>query len=479
MNLRSISKFLLLNRIKKLFSKLKFRRFYTFTARYTRSHPFLSLLFALFLLFILILLGNILTPKQNQVSKSQTAKPVQIYSIGKAPTILVNAKIEKSGVIKITAQTAGVVQDINVNEGDSVSAGTQIANLSTNYQGGNVPALQTQLAQDQLQNAISTYPEQQAIIQKQKDIASKTDENATDLRNIQNQSIAETQSLLDLNNQILQTLQNNLTNDPNNLSDKELVAQYQNSVNSLNESLRNLNYQSSNSNPPAQLADIQRDLTLQQLDIQQKSLDLAKEMDQVQVNIAAANEAMMYPATPISGTVEKIYVRVGQALTPGAIIAEISGDTQTVTAVASVAQNIANRITNVEPSTLIFNNTTYKEMPLFITDESTDNQLFDLTYQVPDQLQRSVSDGQYIQISLPVGSPSTSSSDPFVPIDAIFQTQSTSYLFIDVNGRAKAQEVTLGQVFGKYTEVLQGLKDGDQVILDRNIIAGDKVVPLH
>src|SRR5581483_362120 len=188
MNLRSISKFLLLNRIKKLFSKLKFRRFYTCTARYTRSHPFFSLLFALFLLFILILLGNILTPKQNQVSKSQTEKPVQIYSIGKAPTNLVNAKIEKSGVIKITAQTAGVVQDINVNEGDSVSAGTQIANLSTNYQGGNVPALQTQLAQDQLQNAISTYPEQQAIIQKQKDIASKTDENATDLRNIQNQS---------------------------------------------------------------------------------------------------------------------------------------------------------------------------------------------------------------------------------------------------------------------------------------------------
>ncbi len=460
-----------------LIKKKSFKRFYAKQVIRIRKHPLLSFCLVLFLLFLLILVGNILSFKKTQVVASNKPQQVQVYSIGKAPTLTVNAKIDKSGVIKITSQTSGVVQEINVNEGDEVGQGTQIVSLSTNDQGGNVPALQAQLAQDQLQNTNETYSEQSDIIQKQRDIANNQDENASDLRNIQNQSIADTQSLLNLNNQILQTLQQNLANDPTNLQDQELVAQYQNSVNGLNSTIQNTQYQASNTNPPAVLADEQRDLTLKQLDVQQKSLDLSREMNQVQLSIAQVNEAMMFPSTPIAGTVDKIYVRVGQAVTPGTVIAQVTGDTQAITAVASIPQNIANRITAVENSQLHIGNSIFEEVPLYVSGEATDNNLYTVTYQVPSQYANQVSDGGYIQIAIPVGTGNTSASDPFVPIDAIFQTQTDSYLFIVDHKVAKAEKVQLGQVFGDYTEILSGLKNGDQVILDRNIIAGTKVSP--
>ena len=38
-----------------------------------------------------------------------------------------------------------------------------------------------------------------------------------------------------------------------------------------------------------------------------------------------------------------------------------------------------------------------------------------------------------------------------------------------------SQEVVLGEVVGSYVEVIEGLNEGDQVILNRNIIAGDSV----
>jgi hypothetical protein len=43
------------------------------------------------------------------------------------------------------------------------------------------------------------------------------------------------------------------------------------------------------------------------------------------------------------------------------------------------------------------------------------------------------------------------------------------------NNKALARKVTLGDVYGEYVEVTQGLYDNDIVILDRNVVAGDSV----
>lgn len=101
--------------------------------------------------------------RKPHVTKDQPlqAKQVQIYSIGKAPTIMVAGKIEMPGI----------VQSINVQAGQEVGKGATVVSLSSNYQGGNAPDIQTQLAQSQLRNVQNTFTTQKEAIQKKRDAA--------------------------------------------------------------------------------------------------------------------------------------------------------------------------------------------------------------------------------------------------------------------------------------------------------------------
>jgi hypothetical protein len=64
---------------------------------------------------------------------------------------------------------------------------------------------------------------------------------------------------------------------------------------------------------------------------------------------------------------------------------------------------------------------------------------------------------------------------PFIPLDAVFQTQDQSYVFVIQGGKAVSKSITTGQVVGGQVEVTSGLENKDQVILDRNVVAGDTV----
>ena len=69
----------------------------------------------------------------------------------------VTGEIEKSGVVTVVALTPGIVSKINFREGASVSKGTVLMNLATNYQGGNASRAQRQIAGVQYQNILDTY----------------------------------------------------------------------------------------------------------------------------------------------------------------------------------------------------------------------------------------------------------------------------------------------------------------------------------
>ena len=75
---------------------------------------------------------------------------------------------------------------------------------------------------------------------------------------------------------------------------------------------------------------------------------------------------------------------------------------------------------------------------------------------------------------MPVGGVQTSST-PFIPIDSVFQAQDQSVVHVADKGVVKSKTVQLGQVMGQFVEIIQGLSNGDQVILNRNVIDGDKV----
>src|SRR3989344_5071833 len=122
------------------------RKIYTGkTLRFIQKNPYRALATTLFLFLILMVLGNLFfAPKPISQDKTFPAKVAHIYKVGSAPQITYQGKIEKTGVIKIVAQTAGIVQSINAYEGQEVAKGTNILSLSTNYSGGNVLSIARQ-----------------------------------------------------------------------------------------------------------------------------------------------------------------------------------------------------------------------------------------------------------------------------------------------------------------------------------------------
>ncbi len=452
-----------------------------------KHNPVKSFLVLLALLLLFIVTGSIVRKPKTELKSITQPKMVATYTIGSVPKVSVQAQIKKSGVVTVSAQTAGIVQHIYPSEGAKVAKGASLVSLSTNYQGGNAPSLQRQLAQKQYQQIADTYDTQKELIGKQKEIAQKTDDNSNELRDISRQSIDETNSLLSLNQDILATLDANLSayeatnsaglNNALILSTKQLKNQYLSAVNQLKNQLRSTQYQTDGDKPPTHLSSLQKDIVIKQLEIQEKSLDISREIAQIQLSLARVNEANMFPSSPFGAKVERVFVRVGQSVTPGTPLVSLGGNAQEITAVALVPEQIAAAISRMEPSIVSIGGKTASLYPSFISTEGTHGQLFSVIYTIPKEVYDPEPDGAYIRIDIPVGYPNTTASVPFVPIDSVFETQSGAFIYTLVGAKAQSKPVELGQVMGRFVQVKQGLANGDQVILDRSVISGEDVIP--
>lgn len=452
--------------------------------------PFVSFFIALGTLLALIVLSNILgAPKQAEKEEAPLAKQVEIYNIGKAPRLTVQAQIEKSGIVHITALAPGIVQSISRQAGEQVIKGETLLGLSSNYQGGNSFSLARQLAQIQYQNITDTYDAQKNLIKNQREIAEKSHVLAEDLRGITNQSLGETQNLINLNGEILTSLDQNLAeleatniggaNDDLILSTKQLKVQFLSANNQAKQALRQAEYNASSDNAPTELSDLQKKIAVKQLDIQEKMLDLGREVSRIQLQITQVTEAMMFPAAPFSGTIQRVFVNIGQQVNPGTelmIISEVT-DTDPVIAIAYVSSDVAKKVSRLEPSVLHINTgTKFSTYPSFITQEAIQGSLYGVYFNLPDQYKTDVSQKGFITVDLPIGYFDTASVIPYIPVDAVYQTKEQNYVFLAKKSKAEAQSIELGEVFGSYVEIRSGLKDEDKVILDRNVIAGDRVV---
>ena len=448
------------------------------------THPFLSFFTVLAVLFLLILVGSFLRRPEKEIAEKKQPIDVKVYSIGKAPTISVSAQVEKSGVVKIVALTPGVVSQINIEEGQEISQGTTLIGLSTNYGGGNAADVQRQIAQNALSNVQDTYQQQKDIIPKQRDLADKNRDNAEQLRQITLNSLSDTRSLLDFNQGIVDSLNSNLQNLQNTnaggandtaiLQTKQLISQFQSGVNQLRSQVKNAEYQTDTDKSPNAVADLTRDITKKQLDVQERALQMSLESSKLQLQLAQIQEATMFPSAPFSGTVERVYVHVGDSVNPGTPLALLHG-AQTVKIIAKVPSDIARKISYSDPASIHIGRKTYKEVPAYISNEATDGNLYSVIFTLADEFQNMLSNNENIKIDLPVGIPSTTIADPFIPIDSVYQSQSSSYIFVSKDGKVASKTVELGSVIGEYVEVLSGIANGDKVILDRNVVAGDSV----
>ncbi len=462
------------NKKRKVYSQ----KFITFA----RRKPLTTFAVILGILLLLIVLSHFLTtPKPAAEETVLPTKNVQVYTIGDSPKIVVQAQVEKSGVVKVVALSGGVVQAINVEAGQEVGRGTTLVSMSSNYQGGNLFSAQRQLAQVQYKNALDTYGIQRGLIQKQKELAEKNDQNADELRKISNDSLGATRDLINLNNEMLSSAQAaqeqaEANNDAQGIAQaKALRAQLLSANLQLQSGLKSAEYAGSDTNPPAQMSDISKDIAIRQLALQVKALDLNKEVSRLSLIIAQISEATMYPSAPFSGKIERVYVKEGQVVSPGTPLVQLSGDKQSLIAVALLSREMSQGVSKAIPSILRFGDQEFSAVPFFVSTEATDGALYSAQFSVPEELSKSVSDKGYITIEIPIDFPNTGSTVPFIPVDSVFQTQDQAYVFIAESGKAKSIKVDLGEVVGRYVEVKKGLNNEDQVILNRNVINGDPV----
>lgn len=448
-------------------------------------HPILSVVITLALLLGLIAVQSALRKPKAEAEVTKPARVVDIFSIGQAPRVKAQAQIKKSGVIKIVAQTSGVVQQIPVKEGQTVSQGQNLAYISTSYGGGSTLSVQRQIAQKQYANAKDTYDEQKDLIAKQREIAEKSDTNTDELRSISAKSIDESKSLLSVNNDILNNLNHDIAQlEATNSADinrssiqalKQSKTVYQSTANSLSSSIRNLEYSTDSDGVQSELANLNKDVALKQLDIQEKALTLGRDVSYLQYQLASINESLAYPSSPCYGVVEKVHVKFGDVVSPGMTLFTVSTTNKSALAVALVSQDVAAQVSILEPSILAVGSQTVSVMPSYVSQEATDGVLYSIYYAIPEELVQRAIEGGYIEVEIPVGNAGTTSVVPYIPLDAVHQTQDGAYVYLAKNNRVVAEKVTLGTVYGQYVEVREGIHAADHVILDRNVVDGDRI----
>lgn len=456
-----------------------------YIANFIRNNLYITLGAIFIFLLGLIVAGNFLRQEEEQGIQEKQPVTVEIYQIGEVPRVTIIGTAEKENVNTIVAQTSGIVQNIYVREGSQISADQSLAYISTNYQGGSAPVLNAQIAQKQYQHTQNTFDLQKELIEKQKQVAQKNETNSDELREINEKSIEETEDLIDLNNEIIDYLNENIDRyeatdsaDSNRdliAASKQSKTQLVSANNQLKSSLRSIKYSTDADNPPAELSDLQKEITLKQLDLQEKSLSLNLEISRLQYQLAQVNQCLAYPSSIHSGVVQKVFVKRGQAVNPGTPLFVIAGPSETVKVTADVSKNIAENISLLENSYLYLQGKKAEMLPDFVSTEPTRGTMHSIKYTLAQNYAESVKNGENITISIPVGYPDTGSTIPFVPIDAVYQSNSDSFVFLAKDNEVISQKVELGEVYGGFVSVIQGLEGSNQVILNRNVVEGDQI----
>ncbi len=463
---------------------------FRWVGRKVDRRPMLWFFILLLLLTGAIVAGNYLRkPPETIDNKNTSPKEVTLYALDGTPEIVVDAKVDKSGVVKIVAQSGGIVNTVLVKEGAKVRAGQTLVSLSSNYQGGTVQTVQRQLAQKNYDSLAANYDTQKDLIIKRRDIANNVDTQADEMRAIADKSLGDTRATITANEDMLRSLDSQIAAmEANNVDgansatiaqSKQARAQLVSALGQLRSGLRTAEYQAASDKAPATLSDRQREVTLEGLDLEEKGLDVQKDVAQLNLRLAQIGESLMYPSSPFAGVVERVYVKKGQVVAPGTPIAQVTGGITSVRAVALLSEQIADRVSRIEMSKVKIGNETVEMLPTYVSGEATDGMMFAVSYAISAKYVDSFTDGGNILITIPL-SQEEDSNVLYVPMDALYQTEEASYLFvaeIQENGELHATEkkVSLGAINGNYVEVVEGLDKGDRVIVDRNVVSGDLV----
>lgn len=220
----------------------------------------------------------------------------------------------------------------------------------------------------------------------------------------------------------------------------------------------------------------QKNLWDQKIGTEVQYLNAKTQKESLEKQMAALRkQASMYKIkAPISGTIDQLDYKVGQAVQPGIPGIRVV-NAANLKAKAMVSETYAGRINQGD------------EVLVLLPDaKDSISTKISFASKTIDQMSRSFN----VEVKLPSRSslrPNmisilkivdyTNSKATTVPIKAIQKSEKGEYLMVVVNGTAKKVDVTVGNIYKGNAEILTGINSGDQVIVYglNGLSEGDRV----
>lgn len=432
------------------------------------------------LLFVGLFAAALATNGNGEPEAEVTQRTLQVngFVFGETPVQEeVVGTIKNQNTLTLVAQSNGPVQSVLVTEGAKVSRGKTLVQQETAYAAGNVQAVATQLASKNAQLATESLESTVKQVSLSREQADLSRDNTENLRKISEQSISETKQIITLSEQIAKTIEDNLKAEQAGANDEATVQSLrqallgaQSGLNQARQGLRSLEYQTDTNNPQSKLADLQRQVVQESTELQLKSAQLQKDIANLNVRQAQIAQAATRVTAPIAGTVEKVFVRPGEFVSPGTPVAVIKGETDLLLEIL-VAGKVALQVDDTQNAVVKGLAGNPVTLPIqHVSAAPVSGQLYQVLIQVPAEYEPFIFQNQTVAVTLPLQQTSLAAGNSFVPLDALFVSNTGRYVFIEEDGKAVQKPVETGEIVGTGIEITSGLVPGEVVLLDRRVI---------
>lgn len=431
------------------------------------------------LLFVTIIASRLI-PTKTEEPQVQTETPLAVQTLElstaklsqTAPATAVN-----KSTLTLVAQSAGPVSNIYVKEGQQINRGAWLLMQETAYTAGNIGAVGRQIAAKNLELAEESLKNTADQVSKTREIADKSFDSSDELRKISENSISGTRRSLDLTRDVITKLESDLevAIDPDAIAGiKQQLISYQGIYNQTETALKNLEYSTNTDNEPFKLSELNKDTIYLATEIQLKAAQIQKDIAALSVRQAAIQEALSHVSAPIAGRVERIMVTPGQYLAPGTPVMVIKGADQ-ITLEAKISGETATRINTQSSIELTLGDDLFNLPDYHVSAAPISSGLYEIIVSLPGLLSSQIIEGNNYELSLPMYTNGESLTKFYVPLDSVYVTNTTRFVYILEEGQAVKRTINTGSIVGDQIEVKSGLTGEDILVLDRRVLEGQQI----
>jgi RND family efflux transporter MFP subunit len=439
---------------------------------------------------LVVLLGSVTIasatrqPAETPAPSPVPIKKVEVMKVGDAVlSERASGTVKNLTSLQLVAQTAGPVSQILVSEGQMVKKGQVLVRQSSAYEAGSSASVQRQVAAKGYELAKATAENTSSVVAKNRELADLNRDNTEELRKINDQSLGEIRSLLTTTEQVISKIESDIrteeqgANNPATIQSlRQSLISYKAVLNQNRSALRSAEYSTNTDKPPTKISNLTRDLVFQTTEIQLKSAQLNQEIAGLNLQLARIAEAATRVAAPISARVEKVFVQVGQYVTPGTPVIKIKGDPKLYLQIP-VAADVAARIDATRALEVMVNDQPLSLPISHVSQSPVSGQLYEVLATIPTSFASTFQEETLVEVTLPFVT--NSSRATFLPMTSVFLTNTQTFVYVLKDGVAQLREVELGEVVGTNVEIKNGVHPGELIILDRTVLEGQAVEAVY